>query len=377
MPRATLTDISIRSLKAPEKGQVTYLDDNLSGFGVRVSQGGAKTFVLVHGVNRQRLTIGRYPTLSLKAARGEAKRLQAEITLGVIRRTTVTFKEARELFLAACEQKNRPRTVKDYRQRLDRHFRFGKKRLDDIKRAEIQSRLAKLRATPSEQNHAFVALRTFFNWALREQFVDASPMAGMRAPSVLPARDRVLSDRELAEVCRVARGHPYPFGPIVALLILTGQRRGEIAALEWDWIDEDERRITLPASLTKNKHTHVFPYGNTVDEMLRGLPRVGKYLFPSRVETGTVFNGWGKSKARFDKGLSNVEPYTLHDIRRTFSSTHAGLGTPIHVTEKLLNHISGTVSGVAAIYNRHSYMAEMRAAIATYEAHLAKLVGKC
>ena len=224
---------------------------------------------------------------------------------------------------------------------------------------------------------AFVALRTFFNWALREQFVDASPMAGMRAPSVLPARDRVLSDRELAEVCRVARGHPYPFGPIVALLILTGQRRGEIAALDWDWIDEDERRITLPASLTKNKHTHVFPYGNTVDEMLRGLPRVGKYLFPSRVETGTVFNGWGKSKARFDKGLSNVEPYTLHDLRRTFSSTLAGLGTPIHVTEKLLNHISGTVSGVAAIYNRHSYMAEMRAAIGAYEEHLAKLVGRC
>jgi integrase len=200
-------------------------------------------------------------------------------------------------------------------------------------------------------------------------------MAGMRAPSVLPSRERVLADRELATVYRAALDHPYPFGPIMALMMLTGQRRGEIAALEWDWINREERTITLPASLTKNKHTHVLPYGDAVHAVLAQLPRMGLYLFPSRIETGTVFNGWGKSKARFDRELSDVEPYTLHDLRRTFSSTLAKLGTPIHVTEKLLNHISGTVSGVAAIYNRHSYMDEMRVAIADYEAHLASLAG--
>jgi len=201
-------------------------------------------------------------------------------------------------------------------------------------------------------------------------------MANMQPPRTLPTRERVLTDQELASVYREALDHPYPFGPIVALLALTGQRKGETVALEWGWIDEDERKITLPASHTKNKHTHVFPYGDAVDAVLRRLPRMGKNLFPSRTGAATTFIGFGKSKARFDKELDDVEPYTLHDLRRTFSSTLAKLGTPIHVTEKLLNHISGTVSGVAAIYNRHSYMDEMRAAIATYEAHLANLVGE-
>ena len=110
---------------APETGQITYWDNSLAGFGVRVSQGGTKTFVLVHGPNRQRVTIGRYSTLSLREARGEARRLFAEITLGVNKKPTVPFAEARRLFLEACEQKNRPRTVKDYQMRIDRHFRFG------------------------------------------------------------------------------------------------------------------------------------------------------------------------------------------------------------------------------------------------------------
>jgi integrase len=109
---------------------------------------------------------------------------------------------------------------------------------------------------------------------------------------------------------------------------------------------------------------------------LEAVPQMGPYVFPSRIEGGTIFKGWGKCKARFDAELEGVEPYTLHDLRRTFASTLARLGTPIHVTEKLLNHISGTVSGVAAIYNRHSYMDEMREAIAAYESHLVKLIGE-
>jgi len=179
-----------------------------------------------------------------------------------------------------------------------------------------------------------------------------------------------LSEAELLEVFSKSKQHPYPFGPIVSLMILTGMRRNEVASLEWEWIDQNDRLITLPFTLTKNKRTHTQPYDKLVTEILERIPHASKYIFPSGSEKGTVFNGWGKSKARIDAELKNVSPYTLHDLRRTFATAHAKIGTPIHVTEKLLNHVSGTISGVAAVYNRHSYLDEMREAIKRYDAYL-------
>ena len=373
MPRVNLTDLKVKTLPLPERGQVTYWDDSQSGFGVRVSQGGTKSFVLVHGVNRQRLTLGRYPTISLRQARDQAKKKQAQIILGMEQNRSISFKEAREIFLEDCRSKNKKTTVDYYRKRLDAHFRFGRKRLDEISRADIQSRIRRIRTSPSEQHHAFVAIRTFLNWALREQYIETSPIAAMKPPGAPKPRERVLSEAELLEVFSKSNQHPYPFGSIVSLLILTGMRRNEVASLEWDWIDQDDRLITLPFTLTKNKRTHAQPYGNLVAEVLEQVPRASKYIFPSHSEKGTVFNGWGKSKARIDAELENVDPFTLHDLRRTFATSHAKIGTPIHVTEKLLNHVSGTISGVAAVYNRHSYLDEMREAIDQYDDYLASL----
>ena len=373
MPRVNLTDLKVKTLPLPERGQVTYWDDSQSGFGVRVSQGGTKSFVLVHGVNRQRLTLGRYPTISLRQARDQAKKKQAQIILGMEQNRSISFKEAREIFLEDCRSKNKKTTVDYYRKRLDAHFRFGRKRLDEISRADIQSRIRRIRTSPSEQHHAFVAIRTFLNWALREQYIETSPIAAMKPPGAPKPRERVLSEAELLEVFSKSNQHPYPFGSIVSLLILTGMRRNEVASLEWDWINQDDRLITLPFTLTKNKRTHAQPYGNLVAEVLEQVPRASKYIFPSHSEKGTVFNGWGKSKARIDAELENVDPFTLHDLRRTFATSHAKIGTPIHVTEKLLNHVSGTISGVAAVYNRHSYLDEMREAIDQYDDYLASL----
>jgi integrase len=109
--------------------------------------------------------------------------------------------------------------------------------------------------------------------------------------------------------------------------------------------------------------------------IIKDLPEMGEFVFPARVSNvhgkqTTTFNGWGHAKRDLDATLENTEHYTLHDIRRTFSSTLARKGAPIHVTERLLNHVSGTISGVAAIYNRHTYLDEMRLAQAQIEAHL-------
>jgi len=335
VPKLTITDISLKSLAPPAKGQVTYWDESTPGFGLRVSQGGTKSFVVVHGVNRQRETLGRYPTISLKQARDKAKRMLAEITLGMQQNRSIPFREARALFLEACESKNKKNTVDYYRKRLDLHFRFGRKRLDEISRIDIQSRIRKIRTSSSERNHAFVVMRTFLNWALREQFIEQSPIAGLKPPSKPVARDHVLIESELANVFGTSCEYNFPFGQIVSLLVLTGQRRNEIASLEWEWINFEEKMITFPAKLAKNNTMHVLPFGQLVSLILETIPRNSPYLFPARTESGTVFNGWGKSKKGFDAVLENVDPYTLHDLRRTFATVHAKIGTPIHVTEKL------------------------------------------
>ena len=95
-------------------------------------------------------------------------------------------------------------------------------------------------------------------------------------------------------------------------------------------------------------------------------------LFPARSTHGTSFNGWSKSKAALDKE-SGVTGYTLHDLRRTFATIHARIGTPIAVIEKLLNHVSGSFSGIVAVYQHHSFLPEMEKAVAAYEAYLAEL----
>lgn len=375
MPTIALTDLSIKAIRAPEKGQVTYTDTNLPGFGVRVSQGGSKTFTVVFGANRQRVTIGKYGVISLSDARKEARSILAEHTLGRHRLVSISFADARDAFLRGCEQKNKPRTVADYKRTLDRHFRYGRVPLPEIKKHDVMRRIEKLRDTPRAQNYAFVVARAFFRWAVRHGYLERSQLEGLGLPARNASRDRTLSADELQKVYRRARETPYPFGPIVMLLILTGQRRGEIVALRWDWIDQDAKTITLPASITKNSREHCFPYGDAVAAVLNDLPHLGEYLFPARTaqvrgKKSSCFNGWSKAKKTFDEGLEDVEPYTLHDLRRSFSSMLAALSTPIHVTEKLLNHVSGTLGGIAGVYNRHSYMDEMRAAVTQFEHRL-------
>ena len=153
-----LTDISVRNLPCPTKGQRTYFDDTLAGFGCRVSQGGTKSFVVQHGVDRRLITIGRYPVISLADAREEAKRLLAEMTLGRHRPRTARWDEALDLYLAACEEKNRKRTVDDYRRIINRHFAFKRQQLAEITPDDIERKLGNIKA-PAERNHALVAVK--------------------------------------------------------------------------------------------------------------------------------------------------------------------------------------------------------------------------
>jgi integrase len=364
VPSVRLTDISLRSLARPERGQVDYWDQLLPCFGCRVSQGGTKTFIVKK--DNRRLTIGRFPVISLTQARTEAKRLLAEHTLGQLRPRSLSTAAAFEEFLADCTRKNRARTVDDYRRLLRRYFSH-KQGLQDISHEDITRRLNRI-AAPSERNHALVAAKVFFNWAVKKRYRSDNPVDGASKQARV-ARTRVLSDQEIRAVWLASEGL---FGTIVKLLLVTGQRRGEIAALRREWIDTQKRVITFPASLTKNRREHSIPYGASASELLESVPAAAGLLFPARGKA-TPFNGFGKCKAALD-ARAGIEPWTLHDLRRTFATNLASLGVAPHIVERLLNHASGTISGVAAIYNRFQYMDEMRTAIALWEQHITSLL---
>lgn len=364
--KARLTDIAIKRFSLPVRGQVTYWDALTPGFGVRCSSK-SKSFVVMYGEKRRLKTLGRYPNMSLSLARSEAKRFFVSYHDGpaFIEEPSISFQAAKQKYLKDCETRNKSRTVADYTRLLNRHFKFNTP-VKEITRQHVMKIVASLAATPSEQSHAFVAIRIMMNWCVRHGYLDQSPVPPMSQHS--NARNHVLSDYDLKAVYHRALAYPYPYGPIKQLLILTGQRRGEIAALRRSWISGDH--VTFPAGFAKNKREHRFPLGTLSQQLLDTIPETGDLYFPAHGMNDRPFNGWGKCKERFDAELDEVAPYTLHDLRRTFATNHARIGTPIHVTERLLNHVSGTISGVAAVYNRHSYLEEMKTAVASYDRFL-------
>jgi integrase len=381
-----LTDITVRNLPVPPSGQKVHYDDVLRNFGCRLSQGGTRTFIVRLGADRQLITIGRYPIISLSDARTEAKRLLAEQTLGKHRPRTVRWDDALKLYLTACAEKNRKRTVDGYARLLNRHFRFKRQQLNGIASDDIERKLGQIKA-PSERNHALVAVKVFLGWCQKppRRYIAHNPCEGM-VPTKRKSRRRVLNDHELAAVYWTAIEGLDTFSRIVALLILTGQRRTEIASLDRSWCNTQERTITLPEWLTKNKQEHTFPYGDLMAAVLLRISNQGNLLFPAtrehvRGKPTTIYAGWAKDKRAFDKRCG-VYGWTLHDLRRTFGTRLAQLGVLPHVVERLLNHrlgaitnkTEGVLTAVAEVYNTYAYMPEMRDAIARWEAHLASLL---
>ena len=322
--------------------------------------------------------IGRYPIVSLQGARIEARRRLAEYTLGKTTPPAITFGDAVGRFLEAAEKRNKPRTVRDYRRLLKRHFPFAATRLADISPADVVRRIERLSSTPAEQNHAFVAAQVFFRFAVRQHWLDRSPCERMTLPNRAAARDRVLTDNEIKAVWNAAEAFGFPFGTIIQLCILTGQRRSEIARLRRDYLDLNAKIVTLLPAETKNSRQHTFPLGAMAAAIIEKLDYSSPYLFPARREfrSGTpafVYNAWSKDKRNFDLACA-IAHWTLHDLRRTFSTNLAALNTPPHLLERLLNHSAGTISGVSAIYNRFQYIDEMRTAMEKWEQKLFKLL---
>lgn len=351
-----ITDMTIKTLQPPERGEKIHYDDTLPGFGVRVSEGGTKSFILTHGKLRRRETIGRVGILPLKIARQAAKERLAAYVLGKYVQASPSWASALQEFLNEGQSRLKARTLQDYTRLLKRHFRFGTMKLDEITSSELGRRIDKLSSTPVEQHHAFVVLRTFFKWAHRKHYVDVNPMDRMQSRFRYKPRERVLTPAELRKVWYACEEDI--FGHIVRLLITTGQRVGEIKKLSRAM--NGAGTITLPSWLTKNGREHTFPIGPMTVPLL------------SHVPFKTLPN-FAHAKDKLDK-RSGTSGWTLHDLRRTLRTRWAELGILREVAEKYINHVSGAQAGVNGIYDRYSYMPEMRLAVAKWETYLSKLL---
>lgn len=373
--RLTLTDISVRQLRPPTRGQKMYRDETLAGFGVRVSQAGAKTFVLVHGRQRQFLTIGRYPIITLAQARAEAKRILAEKILGQHQPRSIKFEDAYDLFKTHHCATKKPRTSKDYRRMIEVHFlpKLREDRLETITSDALCRITDKLADTPSEQAHAIAVARMFFRWCVGRRYLKHSQLEGVSVISSTP-RDRALDDNEIARVYLAARNLGYPFGPFTQLALILGQRRGEIAALRRSWINMIARTITFPREVMKGNRPHVIPYGSIAAVIFESLPPSGELLFPARGTIDRPLSGFSKFKLALDNEVGTIDPFTIHDLRRSFASGLQRIGIRIDVTERLLAHRSGSFAGIVSVYQQHDLMPEMRDAVSKWEAHVASLL---
>ena len=227
------------------------------------------------------------------------------------------------------------------------------------------------RGAPGAANKTLKSIKTFLRWCVGRAVLDRSPAEGVPLPAKEVAPDRVLDDRELAQVILAARKIGGPYGGIVELLALTGQRREEVGGLAREELDFVQRIWTIPKARTKNANAHIVHLSRQALTVLKHADQRGPLVFSL---LGTKrFHHFTYAKRRLDQ-LSGVTGWRLHDLRRTCVSGMARLGVAPHVADKILNHQAGTISGVAAVYQRHEFLAERRAALDTWGAHIERVL---
>ena len=381
-----LTDKLLSSLKPDPSKQFDVWDSTVTGLGLRVSPGGAKSFVLIYrlGTRSRRMTLGRYPILKLKDARNIARgHLQTASKGGDPAeekkrqlRNSLAFNEYVQTFVETYA-KPRNRTWKETETILNREFvsKWRKRNIRSIEKADVTHILDALvsRGKITSANRAFAQIRKLFNWAVERGDLEHSPCQGLRSPGKYRSRERVLSDAEINAVWNAADEMGYPFGAVIKLLFLTGQRLNEVASLKWSEIDLDEATWTLPADRNKSTREHIIPLSPQAVDVLKTVPKTqSEFLFPAHGAPHNPISGFSKWKEKLHQ-LSATSDWTLHDIRRTVSTGMAKLGVPPHVTERVLNHKTGTLGGVAGVYNRFGYLPEMCAALDQWAGHIDEL----
>ncbi|WP_052699129.1 site-specific integrase [Hyphomicrobium sp. 99] len=393
----------------------TLWDADLRGFAFRISPKGKASWLVKRrlgegGRNAKQIlfVFGEYPVMDLDAARTEALKLIASIAEGVNpqndkRRLKNKQHEAyangklRDVFQLWFEKHAKPDTNPPkgaYWYEVRRRFnvevipKLGSETLvGDITRKDITALIDnKERITKSGARQVFNAMRPFFKWCLSRDIIPIDPMDSLTPPERYQDRDRVLTDKEIVLVWSAASDLPYPWGPYFKLLLLTLQRRDEVAQLPWSELDlARKHEWIIPGSRTKNGREHLVHLSGWAVNLFHSMAdKAGTtYCFTTKKVGDREFpiSGFSKAKAAIDakikklNGGNPIPPWRVHDLRRTGATGLAGLGIAPHITERILNHISGpAVGGLTGIYQRFEFVDERREALRRWANHINDLL---
>jgi integrase len=391
-----LTERIIDSLTCPPgRRDRLVADDVQQGLYIRVTSTGSKSYLAkytLHG-KTTKLPLGSRAALSLRAARSAAATVMGARAIGVD--TAAVRKEQAALARVSAERERltlgvlvtawkqlhlaqRRGSYSDEAVRALRHSfaaHWGKP-AESLDRRNVVAALDALQKAghPAMASRTGAYGRALFQWALKRGALLANPFSSLPAIGPSVKRTRVLSDAELVAVWQAAVAMPPPFGRIVRLLALTGQRKSEVGEMPWSELSEDLWVWTIEPERTKNGARHVVPLSEPAAAILREMPRVEALVLPGD-RRGSPFSGWSKAKARLD-GLSGVTDWRLHDLRRTVATGMQRLGIRLEVTESALNHISGSRAGIVGVYQTHDYADEKREALNSWAQHIMDIVGR-
>jgi integrase len=385
MPRQKLTDAFLRNVKAPGEAQVEYWDTLTPGFGVRVSYGGRKAFVVLTRINGKlhRFTLGAYPKKGLSEARDDAERIIKDAAKGI----SPNERETEEKRKAQANKRNSFRAVseefmadhaktlrtRDELQRIinaDLLPAWGDKPMASITRGDAKALIReKARTAPIAANRLLSLISKIFAWALDEEIIQASPAVRLRRPAQEKERERSLTDDEIRKLWPTFTAAGYPFGHGLKFLLVTGQRRGEVAGMKWSEIDGDGWNI--PGTRSKSKQGHRVPLSTLALEILEETPRLGELVFVSPRGPHPL-DGWENAKRRVDTFLREpIEPWRIHDLRRTMATQIRSIGIDRLVVSKLLNHAE---SGITKTYDRYAADPEKSAAMERWSDRLKEII---
>lgn len=389
--RKKLTPKLLDNLPPAQGKRYEVRDELLTGLHIRVSNSGGKVWYLAARVDekQKRIKLGTYPVLSLKDAREKAQMILRDIQLGTFRQReadpvpqVLTLGDIIPQFITRYAQRH-TKDWKGTKSVLMRMNGLHRMPINAIKRGDVTRELERLISDIGDKggkgtraNRGLAAIKKLYSWCIDQGIVENSPVTGLKPLIKEVSRDRYLTEDEITAFWSGCEAEGYPFEQFGKLLLLTAQRRDEIASMRWSELDLDRGTLTLKAERTKNSTAHIVPLSRKALEILRSIPRFlgSDYVFTS---TGrTPISGFGRFKDRLDAFVgSDAEGWRFHDVRRTAATNMAILKVQPHIIEAVLNHKSGIVSGVAATYNRHAYLDEKREALETWSSYVEKITG--
>lgn len=413
--RTRLSDRLLQSVKPPPPGErpIELWDDLVRGLGFRVGHSGTRTFHVMTRCNgrQTRVVVGPYPATKLKDAREEAGEIIRQARKGVDpreqrRQARREAERARRDNFAAVVEDFIEKYAKPRNRRwaeTARTFKvnvtpaWGKRPIASITRRDVIDLLEKIdkERGPYMSNRTLAAIRRLFAWAVERDVIDASPAANVKPVGKEVSRDRVLKDDELRAFWKATDADDYPWHPFLRTLLLTAQRRSEVAMMRWQDVDLGGYKPlwSIPREFVKADRAHDVPLAPEVVAILKDLPRhQGAHVFTTGDGTAPI-SGFTLPKRRLDKKMVEImreaaeeagdDPetvelprWTLHDLRRTAASGMAQIGFPPHVVGAVLNHSPGGTHGITAIYVRFRYDDERRQALAAWARRLEQIVSE-